>query len=327
MKKLLASLLLALMLTGSARAEMAFLYKAYMGYQGEEITVRIGNDGKHLGEDMRLTDQDGNTLADFRVIKIKGFQNVTFTIPAGRAGLTMCLRTPESDEPIATALLAAATRPGYCITRVDSADKKIAITFDSANAPAKTLQILDLLDRYGAKCTFFLQGTYVKANPDIAREIMSRGHEVGNHSYSHPNMPDLTNDEILRDFQKSEAIFTEVLGAPVSAYRPPSGHSTQRDRAIARALGQEVFKWDIDSRDGFSDSTLNTVVKRVQNNAVSGSIILMHVYGKHTLDALEQLLPYYIDQGYEFVTVSTLLPEGDTFIDEDGVLHPAAAAE
>ncbi len=144
---------------------------------------------------------------------------------------------------------------------------------------------------------------------------------MANHSYSHPNMPDLTNDQIIADFNKSSAIFNEVLGHEPTLYRPPSGYSSQRDRAIARALGQEVIKWTVDSRDGFKDTTLNTVIKRVQNNADSGAIVLMHVYGKHTLKALETLLPWYIEQGYRFVTVSELLLMGETEIDTDGIQH------
>ena len=323
MKKTIASLLAALLLLGCAQAEVSFTYNAYMGFQGEEIAVRIENDGKNAGETVQLRDENGAVLVEVQLIRTKGRQNVTFTVPDDAAGHTMSLWREGAEAADDTALLACETRPGYSITRVDRADKKLAITFDSANAASKTLQILDLLDAYGAKCTFFLQGTFVKGNPDIVREIEARGHELANHSYSHPSMPDLTNDQILADFEKSFAMYEEVLGHPVTLYRPPSGYSSQRDRAIARALGQEVIKWTIDSRDGFSDSTLNTVIKRVQNHAQSGDIVLMHVYGKHTIAALETLLPYYIDQGFEFVTVSDLLLTGEAYIDTDGVLHQA----
>ena len=323
MKRIIAVMAAALTLFAAAHAEVSFTYNAYMGFQGEEINVRIENDGKNAGETVQLRDENGNVLAQVQLIRTKGRQNVSFTVPDDAAGHTMALWREGAEQADDTALLACETRPGYSITRVDRDDKKLAITFDSANAASKTLQILDLLDRYEAKCTFFLQGTFVKGNPDVVREIEARGHELANHSYSHPNMPDLTNDQILADFEKSFAMYEEVLGHPVSLYRPPSGYSSQRDRAIARALGQEVIKWTIDSRDGFGDTTLNTVIKRVQNHVQSGDIILMHVYGKHTIKALETLLPYYIDQGYEFVTVSDLLLAGDTIIDTDGVQHLA----
>ncbi|MBQ7455897.1 MAG: polysaccharide deacetylase family protein [Clostridia bacterium] len=324
MKKLAVTLLALLLFAGQAHAEAGFTYKAYFSFQGEEVVVRIQNDGKHAGEMVQIRDEEGNVLVEAQLIGFQGRQNVSFISPTGKAGVTMSIWREGADAPDDTALLACETRPGYSITRVDTEEKKIAITFDSANAVSKTPKILDLLDEYGAKCTFFLQGTFVKGNPEIVREIEARGHELANHSYAHPEMPELTNDEIIADFNKSDAIFTEVLGHSVSLYRPPSGSSTQRDRAIARALGQEVIKWDIDSRDGFEDSTLNTILYRVKNNAGPGSIILMHVYGRYTLDALNILLPYYIEQGYEFVTVSDLLLEGDTYIDTDGVLHAAA---
>lgn len=321
MKKLVCLLFAAALLLSCAQAEVSFTYRAYMGYQGEETTVRIENDGKNAGETVYIRDENGNVLAEVQLIRGKGRQNVKFIVPAGAAGVTMSLWRTGAEAPDDTALLAAETRPGYSITRVARAEKMLAITFDSANAPSKTLQILDLLDQYGAKCTFFLQGTFLKANPEVAQEIERRGHEVANHSYSHPSMPDLTNDQILADFSKSSAIFNEVLGHEPTLYRPPSGYSSQRDRAIARALGQEVIKWTVDARDGFKDSTLNTVIKRVQNNAAAGGIVLMHVYGKHTLAALETLLPWYIEQGYAFVTVSELLLTGDAAIDTDGVQY------
>ena len=323
MKKIIALVLMTAMLLGAACADVSFTYNAYMGYQGENTAIRIENDGKNAGETVELRDDTGAILAEVTLIRSKGRQNVEITVPTGRAAVTLSLWRSGAEAPDDTVMLAAETRPGYSITRVDRDDKLISITFDSANAPSKTLQILDLLDQYEAKCTFFLQGTFLKANPDVVKEIEARGHEVANHSYSHPNMPDLTNDQIIADFNKSSAIFNEVLGHEPALYRPPSGYSSQRDRAIARALGQEVIKWTVDSRDGFQDSTLNTVIKRVQNNAGSGAIVLMHVYGKHTLKALETLLPWYIEQGYRFVTVSDLLLTGETVIDTDGIQHAA----
>ncbi len=322
MKRFAAWIMAGLLLWGTASAEVKFTYDAYMGFQQEETTVRIYSDGTDAGKTVFLRDESGNVLTEAVLKRGKGNQNITFVIPAGSAGIHMSLFVEDAVQASDTALLAAETRPGYSITRVERADKKLAITFDSANAASKTLKILDLLDEYGAKCTFFLQGTFIKGNPEVAQEIEARGHEVASHSYAHPEMPSLTNDQILRDFEKNSAIFNEVLGHEPVLYRPPSGYSSQRDRAIARALGQEVIKWTIDSRDGFQDSTLNTVIKRVENNAQSGDIILMHVYGKHTITALETLLPYYIGQGYELVTVSDILLEGKTAIDTDGVQHP-----
>ncbi len=319
MRRFAALAAAVLLLTGTACADVRFAYDAYMGFQQEETTVRIFSDGRNAGDTVYLRDETGLVLAEAVLKRGEGNQNVSFVIPEGSAGRELSLFIGDVQEASDTALLAAETRPGYSITRVEREDKKLAITFDSANAASKTLKILDLLDQYGAKCTFFLQGTFIKTNPEVTQEIEARGHEVASHSYGHPDMPSLTNDQILRDFEKNSAVFQEVLGHEPALYRPPSGYSSQRDRAIARALGQEVIKWTIDSRDGFQDSSLNTVVKRVENNARSGDIILMHVYGKHTIAALETLLPYYAEQGYAFVTVSELLLDGETVIDTDGV--------
>lgn len=323
MKRMAAFLLAFMMLfASSALAEITFTYNAYMGYVDEEMKIRINHDGKDAGKTLEIRAADGTVLGEKKLSASKGYWNIDIAMPESIApGTDISLHWQGDDTVLDTALLAVETRPGYSITRVDRDDKKIAITFDAANAASKTAEILDVLDKHGAKCTFFVIGRYVVNNPDLVREIEARGHEVAGHSWDHPDMPSLKNDQILTDFSKISEAFIEVLGHDVTLYRPPSGYSSQRDRAIARALGQEVVRWTVDSRDGFKDTTLNTVIKRVQNNVKSGDIVLMHVYGQHTIKALETLLPWYMDQGYEFVTVSELLLEGDTVIDTDGVQH------
>ena len=320
MKKLIACFLLLLMFSASAVAEVTFTYNAYMGFAEEDMTIRVHYDGKDKGKILSIRDENGNVLGERELTNAKGYWNIAISMPKDIVpGTNITLHLDGDDTVLDTALLAVETRPGYSITRVDRDDKKIAITFDAANAASKTAEILDVLDEYGAKCTFFVIGRYVVNNPDLVREIEARGHEVAGHSWDHPDMPSLTNDQILTDFSKISEAFIEVLGHDVTLYRPPSGYSSQRDRAIARALGQEVIKWTVDSRDGFKDTTLNTVIKRVQNNVKSGDIVLMHVYGQHTIKALETLLPWYMEQGYEFVTVSDLLLQGETVIDTEGV--------
>lgn len=321
MKRTAALLLVLLMLLGgTALAEITFTYNAYMGFVDEEMKIRINHDGKDAGKTLEIRAEDGTVLGERKLSASKGYWNIDIDMPQSIApGTQISLHWQGENAVLDSALLAVETRPGYSIVRVDREDKKIAITFDAANAASKTAEILDVLDKHGAKCTFFVIGRYVVNHPDLVREIEARGHEVAGHSWDHPDMPSLNNDQILTDFSKISEAFMEVLGHDVTLYRPPSGYSSQRDRAIARALGQEVIKWTVDSRDGFQDTTLNTVIKRVQNNVKSGDIVLMHVYGQHTIAALETLLPWYMEQGYEFVTVSELLLSGDTVIDTEGV--------
>jgi len=320
MKKLIALLLMLLLMVQAAAAEVVFTSNAYMGFAAEEMTVRVTYDGKDRGKMLSIRDESGRVLGERELNSSKGYWNIAIETTLDMApGTQITLHLDGEDTVLDSALLALETRPGYSITRVARDDKKIAITFDAANAASKTADILDVLDKHGAKCTFFVIGRYVVNNPDLVREIEARGHELAGHSWDHPDMPSLNNDQILTDFSKISEAFVEVLGHDVTLYRPPSGYSSQRDRAIARALGQEVIKWTVDSRDGFKDTTYNTVVKRIKNNVGSGDIVLMHVYGQHTIRALEELLPWYMEQGYEFVTVSDLLLEGDTVIDTDGV--------
>ena len=322
MKTTLLLLLICLSLTvcGSALAKVEFALDAFVGYVGESMNIRVTHDGTDRGKLLTVRNASGAVIAQRELTAAKGFWNIPCEpLTEDAPGTQITLHLNGEDTVLDTALLAIETRPGYSITQVDRDDKKISFTFSAANGAAKTAEILDLLDKYNAKCTFFVIGRYVLNNPELTREIEARGHEVAGHSWDHPDMPSLDNDRVLKDFTRISEAFVETLGHDVRLYRPPSGYSSHRDRAIARALGLEVIKWTIDSRDGFEDTTLGAAVQRVKNKAGSGAIVLMHVYGKHTLAALETLLPWYSDQGYEFVTVSDLLLKGDTVIDEDGV--------
>ena len=323
MKKLLIALLTLLMLAQStALAKITFTDNAYVGYVREEMKISLYYDGKNRGKTVEIRDENGLVLGSRELNSSKGYRNVSISMPASLTpGTQLSLYWQGENTPLDSALLAVETRPGYAITRVDRTDKKVAITFDAANGAAKTKKILDVLDKYGAKCTFFVIGLYAENHPELVREMEDRGHELAGHGWNHPEMPDLTNDEILKDFDKVSQAFVKTLGHDVNLYRPPSGHSTRRDRAIARALGQEVIQWTVDSRDGFEGVSYDTVVNRIKRNAASGDIVLMHVYGEHTIDALEEILPWYVQQGYECVTVSDLLLKGDTLIDENGVQH------
>ncbi len=172
--------------------------------------------------------------------------------------------------------------------------------------------LLDLLDRFGVRCTFFLQGDYLRHQPEKAALIARRGHELANHSMNHPDMRQISDDKILREIRECNEIIEEVTGQRVRYYRPPSGWYTHRDRAICRALGCEMVLWTFDSLDGtFPErSTPYTeldVTRAMERGTRPGAIILMHIYGRHTLQVLERYIPAMQAQGYEFVTVGELL--------------------
>ena len=306
-------------LSNRAEAEVTFLQRCYTCYQGETAAISFFHDGKTPNERFYLLNERGEQLAEAVTFGIESCQTVYLNVTEEMQSMKLFVQREKTEAPDDAMLLAIDRRPGATISRVEREDNKIALTFDTSNGIGYLPQILDILNEYNVKATFFLQGTFLRNYPDKTQMIEANGHEVGNHSYNHPNMLELDAGEILSDFEKSADIFEKVLGHQPVLYRPPSGASTLRDRAIARTLGQEVIHWTVDSRDGFHSATLKEVLNRVRENMGPGSIILMHVYGKYTVQALRTLLPEYLEQGYSFVTVSELLLQGDTYVDSQGV--------
>lgn len=224
----------------------------------------------------------------------------------------------DGEEALCEALLFCDEPQNGGIKRVDRTDKKIAITFDAAINDVFTGQILELLDRYDAHCTFFVIGKFPAAHPELCQEMIARGHELASHSYEHLEMGEASADEAYQSLSRADTEIRKFNGDQPVLYRPPSGISTFRDRAVAHGLGSEVILWEVDSGDGFPEKSLEEVIRRVKNGLHDGGIVLMHVYGGATLKALEEFLPYYTQQGYRFVTVSELLLKEESFVDGTG---------
>ena len=122
--------------------------------------------------------------------------------------------------------------------------------------------------------------------PDLIRSIDGAGHELGNHSMHHPDMREISDAQIYHEITRCNQLIEDVTGKPVTLYRPPSGYFSYRDRGIARALGSEMILWTFDSHDGFAEAEEENVWGRMNKFSEPGAIILMHIYGKHTLPVL-----------------------------------------
>ena len=259
--------------------------------------------------ELSVKDADGNVLV--KTGTIAGAASGKITLPAdavpdrGQA-LTIWFSHGGPDELQGELSLAVDDRTDG-ITRVQTDRKKIAITFDSTGSGVREDKLLNLLDQYGVKCTFFIQGGALKSQPEHAVRVSQRGHELANHSMYHPDMREIGNEMILREIRDCSEIIRETTGQEVRLYRPPSGNHTFRDLAISRALGCEPILWTFDSKDCAYWLPLETILGRLEKKSEPGAIILMHDYGVCTIPALETYIPEMQAQGYEFVTVSELL--------------------
>lgn len=183
------------------------------------------------------------------------------------------------------------------------AEKVIALTFDDGPHGVHTRSVLNVLDKYNAKATFFVVGYNVEYHPDLIREIVERGHEIAIHSTEHKNLLKMTESAALADINGLGELIGETCGVNPYLMRPMGGYMNQ---ALADTLARPVILWDIDTRDWESrnaDSVYNKVIGKVK----SGDIVLAHDIYKSTADAFERIIPKLIEEGYRLVTVSELL--------------------
>lgn len=280
---------------------------------GREVKISYVRNRESPTGVLAVLDRNGNELVSAAVSYTKQKGSLYFSaeesFPAGQT-LRVVFRADGAEKLQQECFLALDHADREGIRKIDTTEKKIALTFDAANAPAYTARILTLLDRYQVRCTFFIQGNYANGHPEAAAAIAQAGHEIGNHSMYHVDMRSASDTAIYNQISKASAAILATAGQTVTLYRPPAGYTTYRDRAIARALGCETVLWTFDSMDGFANQTEKRILQGMLEKSEPGAIILMHVYGENTLAVLEQYLPQMQEQGYEFVTVSELMKCG-----------------
>ncbi len=202
-------------------------------------------------------------------------------------------------------------KDGVIFSGTTACGKKIALTFDDGPHPHKTAEILDILDKYGVKATFFIIGENAEHYPEIVAEEAARGHELANHSYSHAKLSTLTEGEIRAEIERADTAIKNAAGVTPGLFRPPEGAYSENIVKIAVEFGKNTILWTVDTMD-WAKAPASAIVENVKKSVTSGSIILFHDYtikNTHTAEALEVIIPYLQAQGYEFVTVSELVGE------------------
>src|SRR5450830_1053774 len=196
---------------------------------------------------------------------------------------------------------------------VNHSTKQIALTFDAGWEYENTEELLNLLDKYNVKATFFARGLWVKDHPDLAAEIVNRGHDLENHSLTHGHMNTMTDAEVQNEILKTTDIIRETTGFLPQLFRPPYG---EYDKRILRILKEEGYPytilWTVDSYDWAEEMngvkiTKDYLVKRVLSKASDNGIILMHVGGFKTINALPEIITGLKSEGYELVKVNDML--------------------
>ena len=194
------------------------------------------------------------------------------------------------------------------VRRVNTEEKRIAITFDDGPNEEKTREILAILAENDVKATFFVIGENAEAHPDRIREISEAGHEIGNHTWSHRYLTQMSEKEIREEVGKTEELITRICGQRPVVFRPPGGLWSEKSVSVVEEMGYRCVLWSVDTRD-WSIPGVQTVIRRVENGTGNGDVILFHDLADKrmpTPEALRVLLPRLKEAGFEFVTVSDL---------------------
>lgn len=210
------------------------------------------------------------------------------------------------------------------IFRVNTEEKQVALTFDINWAENEYLyEILDVLKANDVKATFFIMGgwvNYTEENKEKLIKINEDGHEIGNHSYIHPNFTNISQDRIQDELNKTEKIISETIGKNTKLFRFPSGAYDAKSLEYINSLGYKCIQWDVDSVD-WKQSGEDIEYDRVMKKVKPGSIMLFHNNAKYTPKNLQKIINSLKENGYKFRTVGQLIYDENYNIDENGEQH------
>ena len=213
--------------------------------------------------------------------------------------------------------------PIYCVQRDQ---KLVSISFDAAWGNEDTQDLIDILDRFQVKATFFVVGDWVDKYPESVKALHDAGHEVMNHSNSHAHMSQLSSEAIVADVEACNDKIEAVTGVRPTLIRPPYGEYDNNVITSIRSIGMEPIQWDVDSLD-WKDYDAGTICKRVRDKLAPGSIVLFHNAALHTPEALPSVLEHMIREGYTVVPIGQLIYWENYTIDHTGRQFPAETAQ
>ncbi|GLC88052.1 polysaccharide deacetylase family protein [Lysinibacillus piscis] len=219
--------------------------------------------------------------------------------PIVKLPLTLINPLLASEFQIAMETMKPVTPPSTDNTSV----KRIALTFDDGPHPKVTEQILNTLDKYHAKATFFMLGSRVQYYPNIAKDVLARGHEIGNHTWTHPVLTKMTAEQVTREYTSTAKEIEKANGHAATLFRPPYGATND---TVNAQIPVPVVLWTIDTMD-WKHRNAQQLLPYVKKNLHNNAIVLMHDIHQSTADGLDEVLAYLQSEGYECVTVSEIL--------------------
>jgi peptidoglycan/xylan/chitin deacetylase (PgdA/CDA1 family) len=213
-------------------------------------------------------------------------------------------QNPVAPEP---AKPAASVEPRLTYNAVHVDEPYIAMTFDDGPHGTLTPKLLDLLAARHIKVTFFVLGECVEQHPEVLQRAAREGHEIGNHSWSHPQLNKMSDDAVRSQLRRTDDAIKAITGQRPTLFRPPYGALTARQkRWIHDEFGYQIVMWDVDPLD-WKDPGPTTVGNRILKETRSGSIVLSHDIHRGTIEAMPSTLEQLQTKHFKFVTVSELI--------------------
>lgn len=204
------------------------------------------------------------------------------------------------------------------IYSVERKEKEVALTFNGSWGYDYTNEILTILEAENIKATFFLVGAFVTRNPEKVKAMYEYGHEIGNHSDTHPhNICALNDNQIYSEIYDCDEKIMNITKKEVDLFRSPSGNYNDKVIDIANECGKYVIQWDADSIDWRNDGR-EIEYKRVMNKIREGTIIQFHLEGKYTVRNIQRIIKELKSKGYEFKTVGELIYKNNYYINLEG---------
>lgn len=195
----------------------------------------------------------------------------------------------------------------HSFSRCDVPGSSIAMTFDDGPHPKLTPQLLDILKERGIKATFYVIGKNVAAYPEIVRRMVDEGHEVANHSWSHPKLTGLSAQGLKSEIEKTSKAIEDATGQRPLTMRPPYGATNKAlEKKMDEEFGMKVIMWSVDPQD-WRYRNAKRVASHITENTKAGDIVLAHDIHATTVAAMPEALDSLKAAGFQFVTVSNLL--------------------
>ncbi len=210
--------------------------------------------------------------------------------------------------------------PIYCVQKPEN-EKVVALSFDAAWGNEDTGKLIEIMDKYKVKTTFFVVGSWVDKYPESVKQLSDAGHEIMNHSDTHPHMTELSTEKMKAEVENCDKKIQAITGKKPTLFRAPYGDYNDAVVSNMRDTGHFTIQWDVDSLD-WKDLSATEISQRVLKKVKPGSICLFHNAALHTPEALPTIIEELQKQGYKIVPVSELIYKDNYTIDNSGMQIP-----